>query len=100
MSTPRRTWDPRIRAQSVTTGNVDLFPELDIPPSTIATWLRRGTPDVIWLDDSVQVAAKLRPRVAHLEGRVKKLTALVRLVLSVLRILDARIDGALVHKHS
>ena len=94
MSTPRKTWDPRIRAQIVATGNADLFPELGIPRSTIATWLRRGEPDVVWLDDGhEEVTVNLRARIAHLEVRVKRLTALVRLVLAVMRVLDARIDG-------
>lgn len=93
MSSRRRTWDPTIRAQVVATGNVDLFPELDIPQSTIATWMRRGKPDVAWLHDDAAVAAKLRARVTHLEVRVKMLTALVRLVLTIMRIWDARIEG-------
>lgn len=36
--------------------------ELDIPCATIATWMRRGKPDVGWLKESAETAAKLRER--------------------------------------
>jgi len=38
--TARNVYDPRVRELIRATGNPDLFPELDIPRSTIWGWLR------------------------------------------------------------
>ncbi len=43
----RRTYDHRIREAILESGNRDLFPELDIPQSTIRSWVHRGLPDVV-----------------------------------------------------
>ena len=81
-----RIYDYRIRDQIVQTGNPDLFPHLEIPRGTALTWIRRGMPDVVWLDQPDDDNARLRERIAGLERRVGVLTALLRLVLTVLRI--------------
>ena len=82
----RRSYDYRIKAQVVATGNPNLFPELEIPRSTASSWLHRGLGDVVVLDDDGETNALLRERVARLEGRVSMLTAVLRLVLVLLRI--------------
>jgi len=86
MSSTHRVYDYRIREHIVRTGNPDLFPELEIPRGTTLTWIRRGMPDVVWLDDPDGDNTKLRERVARLERRVAMLTALLRLTLTVMRI--------------
>jgi len=93
MSSTHRGYDYRIREQVVRTGNPDLFPELEIPRGTILTWLRRGMPDVVWLDDPEGDNTKLRERVAGLERRVAMLTALLRLALTMLRISGFHVDA-------
>ncbi len=80
-----RIYDYRIREQVVRAGNPDLFPHLEIPRGTALTWIRRGMPEVVWLDEPDSDNARLRERVARLERRVAMLTALLRLVLTVLR---------------
>jgi len=47
ISVPRQSYDHRIREAICESRDPDLFPELDIPNSTIRSWLHRGLPDVI-----------------------------------------------------
>jgi hypothetical protein len=46
-----RVYDHCIREQIVRSGNPDLFPELGIPRRTSLSWIRRGTRDVVTLED-------------------------------------------------
>ncbi len=47
---PRRTYDYRIQEAICETGDRELFPELNIPRSTIRSWIHRGVPDVVTSD--------------------------------------------------
>jgi hypothetical protein len=47
----RRTYDHRIRAAIVASGDPNLFPSLDIPRSTASAWLHRGARDIVGVDD-------------------------------------------------
>ncbi len=94
-----RIYDYRIREQIVRTGDPDLFPELDIPRGTALTWIRRGMPDVVWLDQPDDDNARLRERIAGLDRRVAVLTALLRLVLTVLRISGIQLGRVTVRAH-
>ena len=38
----RRTYDHRIKQQIAKAGNPELFPEFEIPRSTVRSWIRRG----------------------------------------------------------
>ena len=87
----RRSYDYRIKAQVIATGNPNLFPELEIPRPTASSWLQRGLGDVVVLDDDGQTDALLRERVARLERRVSMLTAVLRLVLVLLRLSGFRL---------
>ena len=87
----RRSYDYRIKAQVVATGKPNLFPELEIPRSTASSWLHRGLGDVVVLDDDGETDALLRERVVRLECRVSMLTAVLRLVLVLLRISGFRL---------
>ena len=44
---PRRSYDYRIREAICESGDPDLFPELNIPSSTIRSWFHRDVPDVV-----------------------------------------------------
>ncbi len=46
----RRTYDYRIQEAICESGDRELFPELNIPRSTLRSWLHRGPPDVISCD--------------------------------------------------
>jgi len=83
----------------VQTGSPDLFPELEIPRGTALTWMRRGMPDVVWLDTPDGDNVRLRQRIAGLERRVAVLTALLRLVLTVLRISGVHLGRITVRAH-
>jgi hypothetical protein len=47
---PRRSYDYRIREAICETRDPDIFPELQIPGSTIRYWLHRGAVDVEAVD--------------------------------------------------
>jgi hypothetical protein len=80
-----RVYDHRIREQVVRTGNLDLFPELEIPRKTALSWIRRGMREVVTLDDQGSEPAH-HVRIAKLERRVAMLSAILRLVLALLHI--------------
>lgn len=87
----RRSYDYRIKAHVIATGNPNLFPELQIPRSTASSWIHRGLSDVVVLDDNIRTDALPRERVARLEGRVSMLSAVLRLVLVLLRLSGFRL---------
>ncbi len=43
----RRTYDYRIQEAICESRDRDLFPELEIPRSTLRSWIHRGVPDVV-----------------------------------------------------
>ena len=50
--TYKRVYDYRIREAVCASGNPNLFPELDISRSTALSWIRRGCPEVVALDEA------------------------------------------------
>lgn len=91
-SAVRNVYDHRLRQAIVETGDPDLFPELAIPESTRRTWMRRGTSDVVTLQPRDDDAIRLRARVARLDRRVAVLTAVVRLLVTLVRVGDSSLD--------
>lgn len=93
VSRPRRFYDHRIRDEIIATGSADLFPDLDIPRSTTRTWLRRGANQVVRLEcNATGENAQLRARLVTLERRMAMLTAVLRLILTLVRIRGARLE--------
>jgi putative transposase len=90
----RRSYDHRIKAQVILSGNPDLFSDLEIPRSTALSWIRRGMSNVATLDEATEIEAALRTRVAELEYRIAMLTGVLRLVLAVVRVLGSRLELA------
>jgi len=88
----RRSYDHRVKAQIIAADNPDLFPELEIPRATALSWIRRGLGEVVTLDDDSEAETQLRDRVARLEQRVSMLTAVLRLVLALLRVSTFKLD--------
>ena len=85
-STRRRAYDHRIRAAIVASGDTTGFSSLNIPRSTRRSWLRRGLPNVITTEpDDIDVRVQL----AKLQRRVEVLTAVVRLLLALVRATQA-----------
>ena len=88
----RRAYDHRIKEEIVRAGNPDLFPELEIPRSTAVSWIRRGLGQVVSLDQDDEGERALRNRVAGLERRIEMLTAVLRLVLALLRVSGFKLE--------
>jgi putative transposase len=88
----RRAYDHRIKEQIVRAGDPDLFPELEIPRSTAVSWIRRGLGQVVSLDRDDEGERALRNRVATLERRIAMLTAVLRLVLALLRVSGFKLE--------
>src|SRR5687768_2018183 len=76
-----KQYEQRIREQVVLSGNPHLFPELNIPARAAETWIRRGLPKGVRLDDTLASAKLSCARASPSEKRVAVLTAVLRLVL-------------------
>jgi len=81
----RRTYDYRIREAICESGDRDLFPELNIPRSTIRSWVHRGAPDVVSCDLASRDRAALTAEIEKLRGRTALLGAIVGLLIAMLR---------------
>ena len=90
----QRVYDHRLRQIVWETGDAHLFPELHIPRSTLAGWLMEPPPDVVTASvlDTNDLAQALRMK--KLQRRCSVLTALVRLLLALVRMQGLRLgDG-------
>ena len=81
----RRTYDYRIQEAICKSGDRDLFPELNIPRSTIRSWIHRGMPEVISCDLATHDRAELTTEIERLRRRAALLGAVVGLLIAVLR---------------
>jgi len=81
----RRTYDDRIQEAICESGDRDLFPDLNIPRSTIRSWIHRGPPDVISCDLAADDHAELVAQIERLRHRTALLGAVVALLIAVLR---------------
>jgi hypothetical protein len=59
---------------------------LEISRSTAVSWIRRGLGEIVSLVKADGGEPALRDRIARLAGRVAMLTAVLRLVLALLRV--------------
>ena len=87
MTTPRRQlrYDHRLRDLVHRTGDVTIATDLGVPRSTARGWLGVGPTVVVSLDVADLTVPELRQEILKLRRRVQKLTALLRLVLTLLR---------------
>ena len=88
----RRTYDHRIREAVLESGNRDLFPELEIPQSTIRSWIHRGLPDVVTSELITSDRAALLSEIHALRQRTALLAGVVGLLAAMLRASRSRID--------
>jgi putative transposase len=82
---PQQRYDHRLRHLVHRTGNVTVATDLGVPRSTARGWLGAAPTVVVCLDVVDLTEPELRQEVLKLRRRVQKLTALLRLVLAVLR---------------
>jgi hypothetical protein len=88
----RRTYDYRIQEAICETGDRDLFPELNIPRSTIRSWIHRGVPEVISCDLATHDRAELTAEIERLRCRTILLGAVVGLLIATLRASKVQLD--------
>jgi hypothetical protein len=88
----RRTYDYRIQEAICETGDRDLFPELNIPRSTIRSWIHRGTTDVVSCDFAIRDRTELVAEIENLRRRTALLGAVVGLLTAMLRVSKVRLD--------
>ena len=81
----QRVYDHRLRQAVWETGDPHLFPELHMPRSTLAGWLKEPPPDVVTADCLVSNDLALALKMKRLERRCGVLTALIRLLLALVR---------------
>jgi len=89
----RNVYDPRVRQLIRATGNPDLFPELDVPRSTAAGWLRGEFKTALGIDLVSKAEAELHAENAKLKRRVLVLATVMRLLLVLVRVLGCRLTG-------
>ncbi|MCP4901052.1 MAG: transposase family protein [bacterium] len=88
----RRTYDHRIREAIFESGDRDLFPNLEIPRSTIRSWIHRGVPDVVSFDSAVRDRTDLLAEIHQYQQRTALLGAIVGLLIAMLRVSKAGLD--------
>jgi hypothetical protein len=81
----QRRYDHRLRDLVKRTGDVTIATDLGVPRSTASGWLGDRQTVVVSLDVTNLTALERQQEVLELRRRVKKLTALVRLALALLR---------------
>ena len=82
----QRVYDHRLRQLVWETGNPWLLSELNIPRSTIAGWMREPPPDVVTVDWLEACDLELALKMKKIESRCGVLMALVRLLLTLVRV--------------
>ena len=82
---PQQRYDHRLQHLVHRTGDVTIATDLGVPRSTARGWLGGAPTAVVCLDVADLTEPELRQEVVKLRRRVQKLTALLRLVLAVLR---------------
>jgi hypothetical protein len=82
----RRTYDYRIQEAICESGDRELFPQLDIPRSTIRSWIHRGAPDVVTADLAADCYAEMSIEIERPRRRTALLGAIIGLLIAMLRI--------------
>src|SRR5688500_10912248 len=82
---PPQRYDHRLRDLVHRNGNVTIATDLRVPRSTARGWLRKAPTIAVSMDAPNLKPLELQQEVLELRRRVKKLTALLRLALALLR---------------
>jgi len=90
----RQHYDHRLRNLVQRTGDVTVATDLGVPRSTARGWLGETPTAVISLNVTELTEPELRQEVLKLRRRVRKLTALLRLALALLRASGFRLTVA------
>ena len=87
-----RRYDHRLRDLVQSVGDPEIVAGLDIPRSTAVGWLRGEDKPVVTVDVMDMDSVRLQAEVLKLRRRLQMLAAIVRLLVGLLRALDARLD--------
>jgi putative transposase len=82
---PQQRYDHRLRNLVHGTGDVTIATDFGVPLSTARGWLRKASTVVVSVDGTDLRAPELQQEVLELRRRVRKLTALLRLALTLFR---------------
>src|SRR5262249_15712747 len=85
MARLQQRYDHRLRDLVQHTRDVTIATDLGVPHSTARGWLEKAPKVVVTLDVTDLRASELQQEVLELRRRVKKLTALLRLALALVR---------------
>ncbi len=88
----RRTYDHRVREAVVESGDRNPFAELEIPRSTIRSWMHRGLPDVVTSEWVTCDRAALSSEIRALRQRTALLAGVASLLAAMLRVSIDRVD--------
>ena len=92
LNTAKRVYDHRLRNYVRETGDVSVAIGLSVPRSTISSWLNSPVQDVVTHEvfdlDDLQV----RRRILNLERRLRSVTAIMVLLLVLVRTFRLRLD--------
>ena len=88
----RRTYDHRIREAILETGDRYLFAELEIPQSTVRSWIHRGLPDIVTSERVSCDRSALISEIRALRQRTALLAAVTGLLVAMLRVSKNRLD--------
>ncbi len=91
-SLPRQSYDHRIREAICESRDPDLSPELNIPNSTIRSWLHRGVPDVVTCKLVGRDYSELLEENRELRRRVALLGAIVGIFVALVRVSKTRLE--------
>jgi len=91
---PQQVYDHRLRELIRRTGDISLATDLGVPRSTALGWLGGEPQRVVSLDILDMSAAELHDEVVRLRRRLRRLSAVVGLLVSVVRVADVQLDGA------
>ena len=93
-TTARRSYDHRIRAAVVATGNPHLFPKLNIPKATARTWIRRGSRKVVAAaNDGPTDVEELRAELVELRAKAEMYLAIATVLLVVSKVVGLKLDN-------
>jgi transposase-like protein len=82
---PQQRYDHRLRDLVHSTGDVTIATDLGVPRSTARGWLRKAPRVAVSMDVTNLKTLELQQEILELRRRLKKLTALLRLALALLR---------------
>jgi transposase InsO family protein len=89
---PKHVYDHRLRNLVRETGNIDIALKLGVPRSTATGWLTAPMRPVISHELSDLSDVQIQARILKLEARLKIVTAIMILLLAVLRVFRHKLD--------